>query len=220
MLSWHKRLSPLAALFLACNGSPQSKTDAPDVNPPPPASSSTSKATASPATTESEAPAFTSDPTASPQASGTATSTPGASTAAPACAALAPPLADCTAAELTGSLPCEAICQRKRTAAQNRCCVDPVDIVVLSGNSEILRVPACQFVPPECANVHGHGFMDSGLRILSGSPPEVIVVEGGCEMRAMMHGYVPPGVAAWSGCRHDRYRWDGKVLAPLPNAKP
>ena len=28
----------------------------------------------------------------------------------------------------------------------------------------------------------------------------------------MMHGYVPPGVAAWTGCRHTRYRWNGKEL--------
>jgi hypothetical protein len=54
--------------------------------------------------------------------------------------------------------------------------------------------------------------MDAHLRVLEGPPPEVIVVEGGCEARAMMHGYVPPGVAAWTGCSHLRYRWDGKNL--------
>lgn len=24
--------------------------------------------------------------------------------------------------------------------------------------------------------------------------------------------YVPPGVAAWTGCPHQRYRWNGKEL--------
>ena len=54
--------------------------------------------------------------------------------------------------------------------------------------------------------------MDADLRVLSGSPPEVVVVEGGCEARAIAHGYVPPGVAAWVGCKHDIYKWNGKRL--------
>lgn len=54
--------------------------------------------------------------------------------------------------------------------------------------------------------------MDSRLRILKGSPPDLIVVEGGCEDRAIMHGYVPPGVAAWTGCKYRRYRWNGQEI--------
>jgi len=77
----------------------------------------------------------------------------------------------------------------------------------------LLGLAACSFVPPNCAHAHGHGNMDSELRVLDGSPPEVVFVEGGCEMRAMAHGYVPSGVAAWTGCRHEIYQWDGKRLA-------
>jgi hypothetical protein len=85
--------------------------------------------------------------------------------------------------------------------------------VVRTGKRAILRVATCDFVPPDCAHRHGHGNMDSELRVLHGSPPTVILVEGGCEARALMHGYVPPGVAAWTGCEHRRYRWNGSVLA-------
>ena len=120
---------------------------------------------------------------------------------------------DCEAVEVTGEPPCEAFCRRpRRLSAPNRCCERPVEVVVLSGVRVLLRVAACDFVPPDCADVHGHGNMDSDLRVLQGPPPEILVVEGGCEMRAMAHGYVPPGVAAWTGCRHKRYRWDGKRL--------
>jgi hypothetical protein len=115
----------------------------------------------------------------------------------------------CVAVELTGAAPCEAICSQARRAAPSRCCDDPVDAVIFSGERELLRVAACGFVSPECAHQHGHGNMDANLRVLEG-PTEVVVVEGGCEARAMMHGYVPPGVAAWTGCDHTRYRWDGE----------
>jgi len=80
---------------------------------------------------------------------------------------------------------------------------------MLQGQKTLLRVAACTIVPPECADRHGHGFMDPNLRVFAGPQAEVIVVEGGCEMRATMHGYVPPGVEAWSGCVHKRYTWDG-----------
>jgi len=121
---------------------------------------------------------------------------------------------DCRAVELTGAAPCEAICERpRRIAKPSHCCERPVDVVVLSGARVLLHVAACSFVSPKCAHTHGHGNMDSDLRVLDGSPPEVVVVEGGCEMRAMAHGYVPAGVAAWTGCRHERYQWDGNRLA-------
>jgi hypothetical protein len=100
----------------------------------------------------------------------------------------------------------------RKLAQADKCCSDPVEVAVLSGARVLLRVDACRFVPPECAHSHGHGRMDAQLRVLTGPPPEVIVVEGGCEMRAVMHGYVPPGVAPWVGCRHVRYRWNGKEL--------
>lgn len=95
-----------------------------------------------------------------------------------------------------------------------------MDVVVSSGEIELLRVRACEFVPPDCADVHGHGSMDAHLRVLSGSPPEIVLVEGGCEARAMAHGYVPDGVAAWTGCVHRRFRWDGERLAPSHPAQP
>lgn len=151
----------------------------------------------------------------SPTALPAASTPPSASSAdeSPACPPPAPPFADCFAVELTGAPPCETICQRKRSAAPQRCCEGPVDLVISSGTQELLRVPACTFVLPECAHVHGHGFMDAHPHVLEGSPPEIVVVEGGCEARAMMHGYVPPGVAAWTGCVHQRYHWDGQHLA-------
>jgi len=92
--------------------------------------------------------------------------------------------------------------------------------VVASDGAELLRVGACEFVPPDCADVHGHGFMDAQLRVLSASPPELLLVEGGCESRALAHGYVPDGVAAWSGCVHRRWRWDGQALAPISPVHP
>jgi hypothetical protein len=103
----------------------------------------------------------------------------------------------------------------RKGSSSNSCCIDPVDVVVRSGTTEIFKVAACRSVVIACTHRHGHGAMDSRLRILNGSPPEVVVVEGGCEERAIMHGYVPPGVAAWSGCNHKRYRWDGKAMAPV-----
>ena len=118
----------------------------------------------------------------------------------------------CLAVELTGSAPCEAICRQARQAAQDPCCEDPVDVVIFTDTRELLRKAACSFVPPDCAHQHGHGNMDANLRVLDGPPVEVIIVEGGCEDRAMMHGYVPAGVAAWSGCNHQRYRWNGDRL--------
>jgi hypothetical protein len=90
--------------------------------------------------------------------------------------------------------------------------------VVLGEAGPLLKLEACTFVPPNCGDVHGHGNMDARLRVLEGSPPQVIFVEGGCEARALAHGYVPPGVAAWSGCRHVRYQWDGARLEKV--AKP
>jgi len=121
----------------------------------------------------------------------------------------APGFSECRAVELTGAMPCEAVCQRPRKAKASRCCENPVEVVVLSGTRALLRLDACGFVPPSCASMHGHGNMDARLRVLDGPPKELVFVEGGCESRALAHGYVPPGVAAWSGCVHRRYRWDG-----------
>lgn len=119
---------------------------------------------------------------------------------------------NCRSVEVTGTPPCETICTQTRSATPSDCCVDPVDAVVFAGTRELLRVPACGFVAPECAHVHGHGNRDAVLRVLEGPPVELVVVEGGCEARAVMHGYVPAGVAAWTGCNHERYRWDGSRL--------
>ena len=119
---------------------------------------------------------------------------------------------NCRAVELTGTAPCEAICTQARSAPKSDCCVDPVDAVIFANTQELLRVSACSFVAPECADAHGHGNMDADLHVLEGPPAEVVVVEGGCEARAVMHGYVPAGVAAWSGCNHKRYGWDGSRL--------
>jgi hypothetical protein len=127
----------------------------------------------------------------------------------------------CFDAELTGSPPHELICRRPRahTPLELRrrhdgepCCRQPITVVVNSGGRVLLTRDACSFVPPDCAHAHGHGDMDAHVRILDGSPPTLLVVEGGCEMRATMHGYVPPGVAAWSGCNRETYRWDGVAL--------
>lgn len=138
-----------------------------------------------------------------------------AASPAPACAP-PPPVAgfvSCEAVELTGAAPCEAICRRPRPLGQpDPCCEGPTEIAILSGSRTLLRIPACAQVPLQCANTHGHGRMDARLRILPGTPPEVLVVEGGCEARALMHGYVPPGVAAWTGCRHTRYHWNGQTF--------
>lgn len=127
----------------------------------------------------------------------------------------APGFSECRAVELTGEAPCESICQRPRAAKATRCCEGPVEVVVLSGQRTLLRLDACTFVPPSCAHVHGHGNMDAHLRVLTGQPKELVFVEGGCEARALAHGYVPPGVAAFSGCVHQRYRWDGTKLAKV-----
>ena len=87
--------------------------------------------------------------------------------------------------------------------------------MVFAGVDELLRVPACEFVPPDCAHTHGHGNWDARLRVLPGPPIDLVLVEGGCEDRAMLHGYVPAGVAAWTGCVHRRYSWDGERLADV-----
>jgi len=121
---------------------------------------------------------------------------PATTAGTPACATPSPQDATCTAVELTGAAPCETICRQPRAAAPDRCCEGPVDVVVASDGAELLRVGACEFVPPDCADVHGHGFMDAQLRVLSASPPELLLVEGGCESRALAHGYVPDSVAA------------------------
>lgn len=58
--------------------------------------------------------------------------------------------------------------------------------------------------------------MGDNLRYIEGtSPPEVLIVEGGCEMRAQMHGYVPPGQPAWPGCVHRRYQWNGSAFVEV-----
>lgn len=98
----------------------------------------------------------------------------------------------CEAAEITGNAPCEAICTRpQKLAAADPCCTDPIEVAVIGGTRVLLRVEACSFVPPQCTHVHGHGRMDANVRVLSGPTPEVLVVEGGCEMRATSH---------WSWC--------------------
>jgi len=139
--------------------------------------------------------------------------------AAPACAPAQAraSYSECQAAEVTGAPPCEDICLRPRTlTTEDPCCEDPVEVVVLAGRQILFRAAACRHVPPQCANTHGHGRMDAHLRVLAGSPPELLLVEGGCEARALMHRYVPPGVAAWTGCRHTRYRWNGQSFVALP----
>ena len=91
-------------------------------------------------------------------------------------------------------------------------------VVRAATGRSLLTLNACTIVPPDCADMHGHGNMDAGLRVLDaepGTPPDVIFVEGGCEMRAQLHGYVPPGVAAWTGCEHKRFRWNGSAMAEV-----
>lgn len=168
---------------------------------------------------QSDAPTASAEPAAetSPPASRPAPAPkPAPNKAAPSSCPPAPAVPEftsCEAVEITGAPPCEALCKRPRKVAPaDKCCTDPVEVAVLSGTRVLLRVDACSFVPPECANVHGHGRMDARLRVLQGPQPELIVVEGGCEMRAVMHRYVPAGVAPWVGCRHVRYRWNGKEL--------
>lgn len=159
-------------------------------------------------------------PAPAPAASAPPPAEPAPSAAPPAaeCAPIqkAPGWDECEPKEVTGAPPCEAICRRaRRPAAASRCCEAPLEVAVLGESAVLLRLNACGFVPPDCAHVHGHGNMDARLRVLPGPPPELVFVEGGCEARALAHGYVPPGVAAWSGCRHQRFRWDGKSLAKV-----
>jgi hypothetical protein len=184
----------LAATLLACNPSPTPITGA----------QTASALAQTPSAAAAAAPSAVASAQAPPEPAARAAHDPGASSAdLP---------RGCSTAELTGEAPSELICQEERPAGEPRCCEGPVDVVIRSGAEELLRVAACRFVPPECAHVHGHGNMDAHVRVLAGPPPELVVVEGGCEARAMLHGYVPPGVAAWSGCNHTRYRWDGKRL--------
>jgi len=187
-----------------------------------PASPSSARGESSVAAVESSAP----QPIAAP---GVASSEPEAATGsvAPATSAAIPEPPSCSepsapagflgcrGVELTGAPPCEAICERRRAAAPTRCCKEPRDVVILDGalSKTLLALPTCSFVPPDCAHVHGHGNMDSDLRVLPGSPPEIVYVEGGCETRAIAHGYVPPGVAAWTGCEHRVFKWDGTRIA-------
>ena len=201
--SWFTRVARLAAVVppLACTPASPPATQAP--NPPSSARTSTSAkpvtVAIAPAPTVSEE-TTTDEPPADPEPA----ECPPAETRAG--------FEHCEAVEITGAPPCETICWRPRQAAENKCCSGPVDAVVAVGDRDLLVVPACEFVPPDCANRHGHGNMDADLRVLKGPPPEVIVVEGGCEARALAHGYVPPGVAAWTGCKHERHAWNGRAF--------
>lgn len=210
--AWHWGLFALAAMGGSGCFSPNPEVMAPAVSS---SSSAAPSVTTASSSTPEPAPSATPAPSAAVTVAPSASSHVAEKAAPPACPP-APEVAgfsSCEAVEVTGAAPCEAICKRPRKVAQaNACCVDPVEVVVQSGTSVLLRVAACEFVPPECAHVHGHGNMDASLRVLAGPQPEVVVVEGGCEMRAIMHGYVPPGAAAWTGCNHQRYRWDGKNL--------
>ncbi|MBI4955818.1 MAG: hypothetical protein HY908_27615 [Myxococcales bacterium] len=215
-------LLAVAACVGGCDppAAPSSPTVTAAIRIPTARGSATGAELPAPAETASrDAPAPTAEPSESASGEPRATaSTP--VRAAAECAPVATPagFAECSWVELTGAPPCEAVCVRPRAAAPTKCCERPVEVVAFVGTREVLRRAACSFVPPDCAHSHGHGNMDAEPRFAQAAGQQaldLVIVEGGCEMRAILHGYVPPGVAAWTGCEHERYRWDGRALVRL-----
>lgn len=179
----------------------------------PPATATHAPATAAEVATASAAPA----PAPSPDVSATAAASEEPVADEPSdiatCVPSAPPKGyeHCSPLEAVGGSPCELECERPRTLQpKDPCCEDPVHVALFGANGTLLELDTCGFVSPECFD-KGRGKLPAReLHVVGGAVPEIIVVEGGCEMRAMAHGYVPSGVAAWTGCGEKfRFRWNG-----------
>jgi hypothetical protein len=127
---------------------------------------------------------------------------------------------ECDAIEVIGGPPCELECWRERTGvAKDRCCEAPMHGAIFGKGGLLVEADACQHVDPNCAHTSNPiKSAEARFRFYSDSSPrEVLLVQGGCEMRAMGHGYVPAGVAAWTGCAvAKRFRWDGARFVIVP----
>lgn len=154
-----------------------------------------------------------------------ATSTPASTSTAPtmaSCEPSSPPAGytECAAIEVIGGPPCELECWRERKGAtKDRCCEAPMHGAIFGKAGLLVEADACQHVDPNCAHTSDPiKSAEANFRFYSDSSPrEVLLVQGGCEMRAMGHGYVPPGVAAWTGCAvAKRFRWDGARFVIVP----
>ena len=139
-----------------------------------------------------------------------------------ACGPVVPPAGyeRCGAIEVVGGPPCEIECWRDRQVAQpDPCCPAPVHGAIFGKTGLLLEADACSGVPPSCADDGRHiQSAEVGFHFFADkSPREILLVAGGCEMRAMLHGYVPDGVAAWTGCSvAKRFRWDGARFTLVP----
>ena len=124
----------------------------------------------------------------------------------------------CEPREIVGGAPCELECWRRRPAKTEPCCEAPVEGALFGEKGQLLSVKACAHVSPNCAHTSTLKSTESGFHFYSDSDPrEVVLVQGGCEMRAMGHGYVPDGVAAWTGCPvAQRFRWNGSRFDVVP----
>lgn len=128
---------------------------------------------------------------------------------------------DCTPIEIVGGPPCELECWRERKVAsgvKDRCCEHPKHGAIFGKSGLLVEADACKYVDPSCAHTSDLKSIEAKFRFYSDSSPrEVLLVQGGCEMRAMGHGYVPKGVAAWTGCGvAKRFRWDGARFVLVP----
>jgi hypothetical protein len=116
----------------------------------------------------------------------------------------------CEPFEATGSEPCELECERPRRNEKNECCKGPVNVVVFGKPGILLSLDTCSSVSQECFDREGK-LPARQLHFTDESRKEIVVVAGGCELRALGHGYVPQGVAAWTGCEQiRRFRWNGR----------
>jgi hypothetical protein len=167
-----------------------------------------------------EAPAIPSS-SAVPPALATSTSAAPERVAKPAtCEPEDPPAGyeDCNPIEVVGGPPCELECWRPRPVSKpDSCCKNPVHGAIFSKGKPLVEADACKYVDPSCAHFEVKS-VEAGFHFYRDSDPrEVLLVQGGCEMRAMSHGYVPPGVAAWTGCTvAKRFRWNGTRFTPVP----
>ena len=135
----------------------------------------------------------------------------------PACEPRDPPAGyqDCDPIEVVGGPPCELECWRDRKvarASKDECCGTPVHGAIFGEKGALVEADACAHVSPGCADTLISKSTQLGFHFYPDSePPEVLLVQGGCESRAMGHGYVPSVVAAWTGCPvAKRFRWNGK----------
>lgn len=131
------------------------------------------------------------------------------------CEPKAPPAGweNCEAVEVTGEGPCELECWRERkVTTKTACCESPVRGAIFGKSGVLVETDACAYVDPSCAHSSEKiQSAESGFHLQADADPrELVLVQGGCEMRAMSHGYVPSGVAAWTGCAvAKRFRWNG-----------